>query len=466
MLREPLRHPASTTTTASAIAAIKRLRAHNSRFVCVSSKVAIYVRQSVDHEEGIDRQLVRCRQKAAERGDTVVEEYRDNETSASKVRGAKSEWSRMLADAKAGVIDTILAVDMDRLLRTMRDLVAITDMGVRIVTVSGEIDTTSADGALRAQMLAAIAQFEVTRKAERQVRANEFRVTNLGLPVPGKRRFGFEQGNVEERPAEAEQVRRLYREVLAGASIFGLAKGMGKPPVRIREILANPAYAGWVVRQGVKYEAHESVARIVSREDWEAVQALLANPVRRTSPGNQIAFLASGIARCGVCGARMVKQSANYLCKGNLSHPTIKQTMLDEHLKWEAFAYVASAEFTPSAEITALAKRLSDLQRKRRAQQEMATWDGVDLAAIRAEIARLGRDIDRLEGELSVARSASVVEDVAEALRSEMDDEAGADWWEERWKNLSLDGKRQLLINLDIRVDNGRGLDRVRVEAR
>lgn len=431
----------------------------------MSHRVAIYVRQSVNHPEGIDRALAKCKQLVASRGWELVETYADNAVSAYKTR-AKGNWSELLAGARVGRFDVVVGVDVDRLIRGLADLVTLIDLGLRVLTVDGEIDLTTADGEFRATMLAAIARFEVRRKAERQVRANEYRVSNLGLPVPGKRRYGFEQGNVNERPAEADEVRRLYREVLAGASVFSLAKRLGKPPVRIREILSNPSYSGWVVRGGEKYEAHASVARVVSREDWEAVQALLANPARKTSPGNQIAYLASGIARCGVCGARLVKQSVNYLCKGALSHPTIKQTMLDEHLKWEAFSYVAGQDFTPSAEVTALAKRLSDLNRQRTTQQEMATWDGADLASIRAEVSRLGRAIDKAEGDLSVARSSAVVEDVAAALRSEMDDKAGAEWWEAKWRSLDLDGKRQLLLNLDIRVDNGRGLDRVRVSAR
>lgn len=57
----------------------------------------------------------------------------------------------------------------------------------------------------------------------------------------------------------------------------------------------------------------------------------------------------------------------------------------------------------------------------------MATWEGADLAAIRADIARLGRLIERAKVDLSATRSESVVKNVADALRSDMDDEAGAE---------------------------------------
>ncbi len=60
-------------------------------------------------------------------------------------------------------------------------------------------------------MLAGIARFEVRRKGEHQKRANEHRTSNLGLPVPGRRCYGFEPGNIKEHLEDADQVRHLYR---------------------------------------------------------------------------------------------------------------------------------------------------------------------------------------------------------------------------------------------------------------
>jgi len=429
-------------------------------------KAAVYVRQSEDVKEGIARGLARCKALDAQQGWTLVEEYSDNAVSASKVRGAGTDWARLVKDAKAGKFSVIVGVDMDRLVRSIQDLVTLIDLGVKVLTVDGAIDLTTADGQFRATMLTAIARMEVQRKAERQVRANEYRTAQLGLPVPGKRRFGFLAGNQVEHPEEGPVVRSLFARVLAGESVFRLAQELGKMPVRVREILTNPSYAGWVVRGGERFEAAPGVARIVDRSQWEAVQALLADPTRRTSPGNQVRYLASGIARCGVCGARMVKQGPNYLCKGNLGHPTIKAALLDDWLKGEAFSYVASAPQTDSEEVAVLVAQLGELTRLRGVQQEMATWPGADLPAIRKEVARLGKLIEETELALGAARSSAVVADVVSALRSEMTDQEGAEWWDKRWEELGLDGQRELLRALDIRVYNGRGLDRVAVSIR
>ncbi|WP_367187417.1 recombinase family protein [Microbacterium sp.] len=416
----------------------------------------------MDKAEGIGRQLARCRALASARGWEVVGELEDNATSAYKSRGAGTAWTALLgSDA-----EVVIAVNLDRLLRDHGDLIALVGTGKTVATVEGDLDLTTAEGKFRAELLTSLASFEAGRKGERQTRANESRATS-GLPVPGRRRFGYLAGNIEAHPEEAEAVARMFQHILEGGTIFAIAKEFGWSPRRVRETLTNRSYCGYVTRAGEWFPAAPQVARLVSESDWQDVQTLLADPSRKTTPGSAIRYLASGIARCGVeeCGARMVHQSGNYRCKAHLAHPTIRAKLLDEHLKWEAFGLVASREASGGAVVT-LAAELAALTRRRSVQQDMATWDGVDLAAIRAEVSRLGREIHRVTDELGRARSNAVVEDVAEALRSEMSDQDGAEWWEARWAGLGLDAQRTLIAGLNITVYNGRGIERVAVCAR
>ena len=53
--------------------------------------------------------------------------YVDSDVSASKDRGEGTGWHRLLADARAGKIDAVVAVDLDRLLRSTRDLNTLID---------------------------------------------------------------------------------------------------------------------------------------------------------------------------------------------------------------------------------------------------------------------------------------------------------------------------------------------------
>lgn len=433
----------------------------------MTTRAAIYVRQSVNHPEAITRSIQRCEALVKARGWTLAATYEDNAVSASKSR-ANSRWAELITDAKAGKFQVVVGVDMDRLVRSVQDLSALSETGARVLTVDGEIDLTTADGEFRATMLTSIARFEVRRKAERQKRSNADRVIRQGLPVPGKRRFGYESGNVTARPEEAEKVRWAYAQVLAGASIFGVAKALERPPVRVREILSNPSYAGYVVYAGERYEAAPQVARIVSREDFEAVQAILSMPERRTSPGNTIKYLASGIARCGVCGARMVKQSQNYLCKGTLSHPTITTRSLDDVLCWAAFDYLQTVEASAdSAALQEAVQALAEVQRKRVAVQGLFELEGADTASLTRRLAELGREADKLGLAVDELRVSTVAGDVVTRIREQLDstlmDQEGAVWWEQTWKDLPLSDKREVLLNLDIRVFPGRGPERVAI---
>ncbi|WP_308471706.1 recombinase family protein [Pseudoclavibacter sp. RFBG4] len=186
-------------------------------------RAAIYVRQSLDVQEGVDRQLERCSSLISARGWTEAARYADNDTSATKARGPGTGWARMLADAETDTFDVVVAVDMDRLLRSVNDLFTLTKAGVRVLTVDGEIDLTSADGEFRALMLAAIAQFETRRKGERQRRANAYRAAQ-GRPAGGRRPFGFEADGMTVRDDEASAICAGYRAILAGDSLRQVAR--------------------------------------------------------------------------------------------------------------------------------------------------------------------------------------------------------------------------------------------------
>lgn len=66
--------------------------------------------------------------------------------------------------------DIIVAVDLDRLVRSTKDLNVLVDLGAKVVTVDGEIDLAAAEGEFRATMIAGIARFETRRASERQKR--------------------------------------------------------------------------------------------------------------------------------------------------------------------------------------------------------------------------------------------------------------------------------------------------------
>jgi len=427
------------------------------------------VRQSVDHPEGIERALIRARSLVESRGWPEAVEFTDNAVSASRTRDESTNWGRMLRRVASGEFDTIVGIDVDRLIRSTRDLNVLIDLGAKIVTVDGEIDLTTADGEFRATMLAGIARFETRRKGERQVRGNEARVAN-GMPVAGKRRYGFEGGNIEERPDEADMVRALYAGIAAGDSIKSWADRMGKPPVRVREILTNPSYAGWVWRKGERFEAHASIARVVDRELWETVQLLLSEPSRKTSPGNAPRHLASGIASCGTCGAKLVKVGPNYICVGGRrGHPSIKVELLDEWIviSVQNGLMIWANDPGDNEREQAARDRIEALDESIRVAQDFALIPGADVAHLRTRIVELAAERATAVGELSRALTANLP--LTELLATGDDDLPYAfdlsGNFDVAWAGIGIDRQRELVRRLiaKITVNTGRGQERIDV---
>lgn len=307
-------------------------------------RAALYFRQSLDVQEGIDRQKLRCRALAAAKDFDVVGEYEDNDTSASKTRGAGTAWARLLDDAGRKQFEVVIAVDLDRLLRTINDLVLLTSTGAKVLTVDGEIDLTTADGEFRATMLAGIARFEARRKGERQLRANAH-AASQGRRTGGRRAFGYDQDGTTVRASEAAAVSDGFRDFLVGVPLAAIARdwngrGLVTPIPKyskehrgdpspwtagsVRGVLANPRYMAKRAHLG-EIVADAQWPAIVEENTWLSVNAVLSNPARRAAP-TKGRYLLSGLALCGICrstvhaGAASRAGKPSYRCSGSMGH--------------------------------------------------------------------------------------------------------------------------------------------------
>ncbi|WP_165791126.1 recombinase family protein [Cryobacterium zongtaii] len=397
----------------------------------MTRRAALYFRQSLDVQEGIDRQRTRCRALVAARGWTVAGEYTDNDTSATKKRGETTAWATMLTDAKAGNFDIVVAVDLDRLVRTVRDLISLTETGVKVLTVDGEIDLTTADGEFRATMLAGIASFETRRKGERQKRANAARAS-LGLRSGGRRPFGFDQDGVTVRPIEAEAIRDGYNSLIAGVPLGGIArdwnarglvsgqarskaghKGEASPwsPGSVRLVLLNPRNMGKRAHLG-EIVADAVWPALVDESTWLATSAVLRDPARRSGKPNG-RYLLSGLAVCGICGAT-AHAGANaragvrgYRCSGSTGHFARKAQPVEEFV---GAAIVARASLPEANEMLFDTERpdIADLNSELNMARERLVAIAVDYAdgaltasQLRAITARLRERISGLESKLA-----------------------------------------------------------------
>lgn len=430
----------------------------------MTSRAAKYRRISDDREGdelGVTRQDEDLNAFAAQQGYAVVEDYADNDRSAStKARRERPEYQRMLRDAKAGRFDVVIAYTAARLTRRPREFEDLIELaqgcGIRFEYIrSPSFDLNTADGRQVARMLAATDAAESERIGERVSRAIRQRAER-GLPRSGFTGVGYAGDAVIE--AEAALVREGYARVLAGAGLRGVAAlwneaGMttrhGNPWVAqtVGSVLRNPRNAGFVVLQGEVLPGVEaSWPALVDQDLWGAVVARLDDPARRTTPGGRVRHLLSGTATCGICGATVAAGRSTHGSRDR----TIKCSTA-RHLERSADdieAYVievvlarlrrpdAKALFRPTPpDLRPLQRRAGEL----RAQRLTLAGDlDVDLAFAKARDRRLRDELARVDAEISTRSPGS-----AALAAFDTDADPG-----EVWAGLDLDARRAAVEEL------------------
>ncbi len=196
-----------------------------------TTRAVIYARQSLDRTgEGaaVDRQVEDCRRLADARRWDVVEVISDNDMSASTGK-RRPGYERLLDLMLTGKVDAVVVWAIDRLTRRLVDLEQVITVcettGVRLATVTGDLDLSTDTGRMVARILASVARGEVERKGVRQRRANQQRAEG-GRMGWTRRPFGYDRrdGEVVAVPAEAEGLQDAARLVLAGSTLAAAAR--------------------------------------------------------------------------------------------------------------------------------------------------------------------------------------------------------------------------------------------------
>ena len=179
-------------------------------------RAAIYVRVSTDRQT-VENQLRELRQIAERRGWEVVTEYHDAGISGAKGRDDRPKLDEMLKDAQRRRFDVAMAWAIDRLGRSLIDLLgtiqALEACGVDLYLDQQSIDTTTPAGRLMFQITGAFAEFE--RSMIRQkVRAGLKRAKEAGKRL-GRPRI----------PAELQK--RIQGQLRAGKGMLAIARDLG-----------------------------------------------------------------------------------------------------------------------------------------------------------------------------------------------------------------------------------------------
>ena len=255
-------------------------------------------------------------------------------------------WQALLGQLGPG--DIIVCNEFTRIGRNLRQTLGsieeLHEVGVEIVSLEGELDTTTAAGKLQYQVLLVLAEFERNRMSER-LRQTHDQIAREGRWKGGPLPLGYTYTPgtkvLTVHPEEAEVVREIFRmrdsdygmhvivRELAARGIKGKKGRMNYSSVV--QTLRNPTYLGKRAHNGEILNAgHEP---IIDADQWERVQARNRLKVKGASHRK---YLLSGLLVCGECGARMVHRSsgnrAYYVCKEAQQFQNTRRVTIESHL--------------------------------------------------------------------------------------------------------------------------------------
>ncbi|MGH3319484.1 MAG: recombinase family protein [Streptosporangiaceae bacterium] len=430
----------------------------------------VYCRISRDREGaglGVQRQRQDCEELAHRLGWTVVGTHTDNDLSAYSGK-PRPGYRALLDDLEAGRATAVLVWHTDRLHRSPAELehyIGVCEpRGVVTHTVkAGPLDLATPSGRMVARQLGAVARFEVEHKSDRQQRAREQAVAE-GRWVGGRRPFGYEADGVTVRPDEAAEVIRATHDVLAGVSLHAIARDLGARDVRtstgrpwrreeLRRMLMRPRNAGRIIHRGVVQDSVTACwPPLVSAEGHAEVVRVLSEPARRTSDGNGVRWLGSGLYRCGVCAStgtvETLRASATggktryrtYRCKSN-RHLARAAEAIDGHVSAVIIERLSRPDASDlltapgqsvdvaalHADATAVRGRLAELG-------ELYGDGAIDVAQLRSGTTRLRARLDAIESELAAAARVNPLVGIVDA------GDVGA-----TWEALDIGRKRAVL---------------------
>ena len=249
----------------------------------------------------------------------------------------REAFERLISDCRDGKIDMVLTKSISRFARNTVTLLQTVRMckewGVDVFFEEQNIHTMSGDGELMMSILASYAQEESRCASENQ----KWRIKRnfaAGMPWNGALLgYRIQNGRYEIVPEEAEIVRRIYVDYLAGFGYQAIVTRLredgvlsrlgGKwEPSSIARILSHPAYTGNLLLQRYysenhitkkklvnngelpKYYAEDTHDAIISKETFDAVQAERTRRAARfgNHTGTKQFYPFTGKMVCAVCG--------------------------------------------------------------------------------------------------------------------------------------------------------------------
>lgn len=185
-----------------------------------AKKVALYSRVSTDRQT-TDNQLLELRAVAERHGWVIVGEYVDQGISGAKGRDQRPEFDRLIKDASRKCFDLIASWSVDRLGRSLQDLVGflseLHSKRIDLYLHQQGMDTTTPAGKALFQMMGVFAEFERAMIQER-VKAGLERARSQGKKLGRPKVSAATEANIQQLRSTGMGKLKISRTLGIGVS--------------------------------------------------------------------------------------------------------------------------------------------------------------------------------------------------------------------------------------------------------
>ena len=183
-----------------------------------SKRAPLYLRVSTDGQT-VDNQRLALEAVCDQRGWEVVEVYADNGVSGAKGRNQRPGLDALLKDASRGRFNVVLAWALDRLGRSLMDLLdtlsELDAVCVALVLHQQAIDTTTPAGRMFFQVTGAFAEFERGMIRSR-VMAGLERARSRGVRLGRPRTGAKVEAAIRARLIRGEGIKKVAKAIGVG----------------------------------------------------------------------------------------------------------------------------------------------------------------------------------------------------------------------------------------------------------
>ena len=281
--------------------------------------------------------------------------YADDGISGTNTK-KRDEFNRLIDDCMNGQVDMVITKSISRFARNTLDCLKyirkLKEKNIAVFFEKEAINTLDAKGEVLLTIMASLAQQESQSLSQNVRLGLQYRYQQGKVQVNTSRFLGYdkdENGNLVINPAEAEVVKRIYREYLSGKTYYQIGEELSADGIRtaagndywlactLKKILTNEKYIGdallqktvttdflskkRVANKGIvpQYYVENSHEAIIPRELFMQVQEEMSrrsmlksgNGKKRVYSGK---YALSNIVFCSCCGD--IYRRTQWLLKG------------------------------------------------------------------------------------------------------------------------------------------------------